>query len=101
MSGSDIGFLSELEAIVKRRIEDHEAGSYTASLVSQGRARIAQKLGEEALELAIATASDDRAGELDEAADLVYHLIVLLAARDLSLSDVAGHLRRRHEERSG
>ena len=100
MSGSDIGFLSELEGIVRERIDEKAADSYTVSLVSQGRTRIAQKLGEEALELAIATASDDRVGELDEAADLVYHLIVLLAARDLSLSDVAGRLRRRHEDNS-
>ena len=101
MTACDIGFLSELEGIVRQRIDENAPDSYTVSLVNRGRARIAQKLGEEALELAIATASDDRAGELDEAADLVYHLIVLLAARDLSLSDVAGRLRARHKHSSG
>ena len=101
MTVSDIGFLSELESIVRQRIDENAPDSYTASLVNRGRARVAQKLGEEALELAIATASDDPAGELDEAADLVYHLIVLLAARDLSLSDVSGRLRTRHEVNSG
>lgn len=101
MSDIDIRFLAQLETIIRQRIEDGVAESYTASLVAAGRTRVAQKLGEEALELAIATAADDREGELDEAADLVYHLIVLLVSRGLSIGDVAERLEARHDQRSG
>ncbi len=101
MTESNIRFLLELENIIRQRIADDTEGSYTARLVAAGRERVAQKVGEEALELAIATTADNRQEELDEAADLVYHLLVLLNARDLSLTDVARRLEDRHRERSG
>jgi len=100
MNQSNIQFLSELEDVIRDRIRDDAADSYTATLVAKGRRRVAQKVGEEALELAIATASDDRTGELDEAADLVYHLLVLLVSRKMSLADVAGRLEDRHRDRA-
>jgi len=62
--------------------------------------RMAQKLGEEAVELALAAVSGDRAEQLDEAADLVYHLLVLLNARGLNLADVSAVLERRHARNS-
>lgn len=96
MSASDLKFISDLEAIVRDRFRNPSDTSYTAELAAAGIKRIAQKVGEEAVELALAATSDDREETLDEAADLVYHLIVLLAKQDLSLSDVAARLESRH-----
>ncbi|MCP4299867.1 MAG: phosphoribosyl-ATP diphosphatase [Gammaproteobacteria bacterium] len=96
VSASDLKFISDLEAIVRGRFRNPSDSSYTAKLVAAGTKRIAQKVGEEAVELALAATSDDREETLDEAADLVYHLIVLLANQGLSLSDVAARLESRH-----
>ena len=74
--------------------------SYVAKLSSRGRAKIAQKLGEEAVETVIAAIQDDGAGIVSEAADLVFHLCVLLVDAGLSLDDVRAELERR-EGRSG
>lgn len=91
-----IGFLGHLAAIVKDRATADPADSYTARLMHKGIAKIAQKVGEEGLETALA----GRAGDLDElhneAADLLYHLSVLLMARDTSLEAVLETLRDRH-----
>ncbi len=91
-----IGFLGHLAAIVKDRAAADPADSYTARLMHKGIAKIAQKVGEEGLETALA----GRAGDLDElhneAADLLYHLSVLLMARDTSLEAVLDILRERH-----
>jgi phosphoribosyl-AMP cyclohydrolase / phosphoribosyl-ATP pyrophosphohydrolase len=91
-----IGFLGHLAAIVKERASADPADSYTARLMHKGIAKIAQKVGEEGLETALA----GRAGDLDElhneAADLLYHLSVLLMARDTSLEAVLETLRDRH-----
>jgi phosphoribosyl-ATP pyrophosphohydrolase/phosphoribosyl-AMP cyclohydrolase len=70
--------------------------SYTARLIASGTKRIAQKVGEEAIELALAATSGSQQETIDEAADLVYHLIVLLADQDLSLGNIAERLRTRH-----
>lgn len=99
MTDSNIDFLATLESIVRQRLEDKPAGSYTAELVAQGEKRVAQKVGEEAIELALATTAGDRNEQLDEAADLIYHLIVLLVSEGISLSEVAATLRLRHEPR--
>ncbi len=96
MSTSKLTFISDLEAIVRDRLRNPSDSSYTAKLVAAGTKRIAQKVGEEAVELALAATSDDQEETLDEAADLVYHLIVLLANQGLSLSDVAARLESRH-----
>ena len=98
MSTSDLTFLGELEAIVKDRLSNPSDASYTASLAAAGAKRIAQKVGEEGVELALASVSGDGDETLDEAADLVYHLIVLLASQDLSLGDVAKRLESRHAD---
>ena len=95
MSDSGIGYLQELEQVIEQRKAAPPDQSYTAKLYSAGRSRIAQKLGEEAVELALASVQDDRQRTLSEAADLVYHLLVLLRYHDLTLADVATELSRR------
>ena len=96
MSESDLGFLAELEAIIAARASAPTEQSYTARLVAEGERRIAQKLGEEAVELALAAVSGERDEQLEEAADLVYHLLVLLHVKGADLGEVVGVLRRRH-----
>lgn len=87
--------LARLEAtIAQRRSGDPEA-SYVARLNAKGTAKIAQKVGEEAVETVIAAIADDRAGLVGEAADLLFHLMVLLSAKDVPLSDVLAELARR------
>ncbi len=96
MNISDIHFFGELEAIIRDRLENPTSESYTARLAAAGSKRIAQKVGEEGVELALAAATANKDEVIDEAADLVYHLIVLLADQDVSLGDVAARLRTRH-----
>jgi phosphoribosyl-ATP pyrophosphohydrolase/phosphoribosyl-AMP cyclohydrolase len=95
----DAQFLAELEQIIGSRIAEQPEGSYTAHLFSQGVGRIAQKVGEEGVETALAAVSRDDASLVGESADLLYHLLVLLKSRNLSLADVAGELRSRHSAR--
>jgi len=99
VSNSDIGFIAKLETIVQERMRNPSDKSYTAKLSVAGTKRIAQKVGEEGVELALAATSGDREEIIDEAADLVYHLIVLLADRGLGLPDVAKRLEARHTGR--
>ena len=80
--------LRELEAVIARRFDERPPGSYTTKLFDAGIKRIAQKVGEEGLETALAAVVEDDAALLGEAADLLYHLIVLLRMRGLSLFDV-------------
>lgn len=87
--------LDTLEAVIRERRTGDPATSYVAKLTARGRAKIAQKLGEEAVEAAIAAVQDDRAGLTGEAADLIFHLLVLLADSGLSLDDVRSELARR------
>lgn len=87
--------LDALEQIIRTRRSGDPASSYVARLTAKGRAKIAQKLGEEAVEAVIAAVQDDRTGLLGEAADLVFHLLVLLADMGLSLDDVRAELARR------
>lgn len=97
MTGKSIAYLQELERIIEQRKVATSEQSYTARLYAAGRSRIAQKVGEEAVELALASMQDDRKRTLSEAADLVFHLLVLLRYHDLTLADVAeelGHRRR-------
>ena len=89
--------LTELETVVKDRLAAGDAGaSYVASLAAKGRGKIAQKLGEEATETIIAALTEDDAALTGEAADLVFHLTVLLADRGLGWDAVAAELARRH-----
>ncbi len=96
MDKPDIAFIAELEAIIMQRLAAGGEESYTARLAAAGTKRIAQKVGEEGVELALAAAAGSQQETIDEAADLVYHLIVLLADRGLSLEDIATRLKARH-----
>ncbi|MBN1233900.1 MAG: bifunctional phosphoribosyl-AMP cyclohydrolase/phosphoribosyl-ATP diphosphatase HisIE [Candidatus Coatesbacteria bacterium] len=93
-----IGFLSFLQYIVKDRIENPREGSYTSELIRQGEKRIAQKVGEEAIECVIDSLTD-RDALKNEVADLLFHVIVLLASKDLSILEVIEILRKRHSAR--
>ena len=96
MTDTRIDFLIKLEDIIADRLANPSNDSYTAQLAAAGVKRIAQKVGEEAVELALASVAGDRDETLNEAADLLYHLLVLLARQDLGLSDVASRLAARH-----
>jgi len=89
-------FLGSLDALIEQRAVDRPEGSYTTKLFEQGVRRIAQKVGEEGVETALAGVAQDDAALLGESADLLYHLIVLLRARGLSLSDAVAVLESRH-----
>jgi phosphoribosyl-ATP pyrophosphohydrolase/phosphoribosyl-AMP cyclohydrolase len=93
-------FLSELERILDRRIEQRPEGSYVARLVGLGLDALAQKVGEEAVETVIAAKNAEPDRLLDEAADLLFHAMLLLRHRGLRLADVAERLERRHQARS-
>lgn len=96
MSTNDLAFLEELESVIIDRIESPTETSYTARLLDAGPARIAQKVGEEGVELALASVTGTEEDVRNEAADLVYHLIVLLNARGITLADVCATLEARH-----
>ena len=89
-------FLVELDALIAKRHVDRPQGSYTTQLFDAGIRRIAQKVGEEGVETALAAVVQDDAALLGEAADLIFHLTVLLRARGLGLHDVTAALRTRH-----
>ena len=91
-----LGFLALLENIIANRIADQPESSYTAKLFAKGTGRIAQKVGEEGVETALAAVSRDDAGLVSECADLVFHLLVLLKSRELDLELVVEELRARH-----
>lgn len=94
-----LGFLAELDALVAQREAERPAGSYTTGLFEGGVRRIAQKVGEEGVETALAAVVQGDAELLGEAADLVFHLTVALRARGLGLADVAAVLAERHARR--
>lgn len=90
------GVIGRLEATIGERIRNRPDGSYTAKLVQAGVEKIAQKIGEEGVELALAAAARNRAEMISEAADLVYHVLVLLKDQGLSFGAVADELDARH-----
>ena len=92
---TDPAFLTRLEATLHQRRSADPATSYVAKLHAKGIAKIAQKLGEEAVETVIAAVSEDDAALTGEAADLLFHLLVLLDARGLALADALTELERR------
>ncbi|HEN3616057.1 TPA: bifunctional phosphoribosyl-AMP cyclohydrolase/phosphoribosyl-ATP diphosphatase HisIE [Yersinia enterocolitica] len=97
-AASDWGFLYQLEQLLSSRKSADPASSYTAKLYASGTKRIAQKVGEEGVETALAATVNDREELTNEASDLMYHLLVLLQDQDLDLSKVIGRLRERHEK---
>lgn len=94
--GPDLAFLGRLGRIIDQRASADGETSYTAKLLSKGIAKIAQKVGEEGVETALAAVGESDESLLGEAADLIFHLMVLLKARGLSLREVAEVLRARH-----
>ncbi|ADZ42009.1 TPA: bifunctional phosphoribosyl-AMP cyclohydrolase/phosphoribosyl-ATP diphosphatase HisIE [Yersinia enterocolitica] len=97
-AASDWSFLYQLEQLLASRKSADPASSYTAKLYASGTKRIAQKVGEEGVETALAATVNDREELTNEASDLMYHLLVLLQDQDLDLSKVIGRLRERHEK---
>jgi phosphoribosyl-ATP pyrophosphohydrolase/phosphoribosyl-AMP cyclohydrolase len=93
---SPLDFLKDLDAVIASRVKKRPKGSYIASLLKDGPDRIAQKVGEEAVETVIASKNKDRDALLGEAGDLVFHLMVLLRSRGTTLGDAVEVLRRRH-----
>jgi phosphoribosyl-AMP cyclohydrolase / phosphoribosyl-ATP pyrophosphohydrolase len=93
---SETSFLERLESVIERRLSDAPEGSYTARLAAQGTLKVAQKVGEEGVELALAAAAQDKGHVIAEAADLLYHLLLLLRMRELKLADVIAELETRH-----
>ena len=87
--------LSDLEAIVAARAASGDASSWTAKLVSKGINKAAEKLGEEAVETLIAAVAEDADKTRDEAADLLFHLLVVLHMKGVSVADVMDELDRR------
>ena len=93
-------FLGTLEAVIARRIAERPAGSYTAALVDKGIVRVAQKVGEEGLELDLAGVAQADEAVIGEAADLLYHTLLLLQVKKLSLAQVVAELETRHGARN-
>src|SRR5690606_9217858 len=94
-----IAFLAELERIIDARLESASPEqSYTAKLARKGAVKVAQKVGEEGVELALAAAAEDGERVQSEAADLLYHLLLLLRVKGLRLEDAVAELERRHAE---
>jgi phosphoribosyl-ATP pyrophosphohydrolase/phosphoribosyl-AMP cyclohydrolase len=92
------GFLGRLEGVIRQRLTDRPEGSYVARLIAGGRQRVAQKVGEEGVEFALAAAAGQRESVIDEGADLLFHLMVALQEQDLSLADIIAKLEIRHDE---
>jgi len=91
-----VNFVIQLDALIAKRELERPEGSYTTKLFESGVRRIAQKVGEEGVETALAAVVQDDAALLGESADLIYHLVVLLRARGLSFGDVSRTLAERH-----
>lgn len=93
----DIMFLKYLQDFIERRRQEMPEGSYTTSLFQKGVNRMAQKVGEEAVETVIEATNGTEDGLVYEASDLIYHLIVLLTSKGLRLEDLARELKKRHK----
>lgn len=91
-----LAFLAELERVIERRVGGDPTESYTARLLADGIKRCAQKVGEEGVEVALAATAGDRDELIDESADLLYHLLVVLAASGVGLDEVVDRLAARH-----
>lgn len=90
------GFIRELQQVIYRRKQERPEGSYTVRLFDKGTSKIAQKVGEEAVETVIEAVAENDGAMIYEASDLIYHLLVLLAHRNLSIADLERELFRRH-----
>ena len=90
-------FLTTLESVIQDRLNNPTEASYTARLAAEGEVRVAKKLGEEAVEVALAAVAETPSRLTEEAADLLYHLLLILNMRGLSLETVVTELERRHQ----
>jgi phosphoribosyl-ATP pyrophosphohydrolase/phosphoribosyl-AMP cyclohydrolase len=93
--GPEPGSLARLEEVIESRKRARPEGSYTVALLDSGLPRVAQKVGEEAVETVVAALSQDRGRLVEESADLLYHLLVLWSAKGIGLPEVLGELDRR------
>lgn len=91
-----VSFLNTLSALISDRYANRPQNSYTTSLFEQGKARIAQKIGEEGVELALAKMKEDADEIINESADLIFHMLVLLQHSNLSFNAVCQRLKERH-----
>ncbi len=94
--GGSLAFLSRLEGVIEQRVAENPEGSYTARLFAKGPRRIAQKVGEEGIEVALAAVAETDDKVVSESADLLYHLLVLLKSRGVTLARVVAELESRH-----
>lgn len=97
LTKKDFDFLKELEELLYTRKAEMPDGSYTTKMYNKGIDKIAQKLGEEAVETVIASKNEKQKKTVGEAADLLFHLMLLLAEKEIPLHDVVKKLRKRHE----
>jgi phosphoribosyl-ATP pyrophosphohydrolase/phosphoribosyl-AMP cyclohydrolase len=95
-AATDIAFLAKLETVIAQRATEKPEDSYTARLLAKGLGKVAQKVGEEGVETALAGAGESEQKLVEESADLVFHLLVLLRARGVKLHDVVRQLEARH-----
>jgi phosphoribosyl-ATP pyrophosphohydrolase/phosphoribosyl-AMP cyclohydrolase len=93
---SKLKFLKTLQSVIVERLEQSPDNSYTARLAARGKLKVAQKVGEEGVELALAAIAEDDTRVAEEAADLMYHLLLLLAVRKIPFSAVIAVLESRH-----
>ncbi len=96
MKPGDMSFLVHLEKVIEDRLVNAPEGSYTAKLLAKGTHKVAQKVGEEGVEVALAGAAEGREELINESADLIFHLIVLLRHRAVGLEEVISCLQSRH-----
>lgn len=90
-------FIDELFSTLQERKRNPTPGSYTASLLTAGEDEIVKKIGEEAVEIILAAKGQGDERVVEETADLVYHLLVLLVSRDLTWDDIRAELKQRHQ----
>ena len=96
---SSIDFITTLENVIEQRISDEQKDSYVSSLVQKGINKVAQKVGEEAVELVIESMDNNEQAFLEESADLLFHYMVLLKAKGYSINDSLAVLEKRHQNR--
>lgn len=94
---SSFNFIPRLESIIEERVRDKTEGSYTLALLQRGINKVAQKVGEEAVETVIEALGDDEEALINESADLIFHLTLLLKAKGLSFAQIEKRLAERHE----
>ena len=93
-----IEFLKTLEATIDERVISPKDGSYTSSLAEEGIMKVSKKLGEEAVEVALAAVAESTERLTEESADLIYHLLIVLRLRGLKLENIISELEKRHNK---